>query len=152
MNNTIILLILVVIILVILKFLINEKETYLPYKTKPLLTKTEYTFYKILKPITDKHNCFICPKVGLKDIAVVTDKNEYMKWFGKISQKHVDFLICDQDLNPIFALELDDKSHEKEKAQANDNFKNSFYSTIGIPLKRIKTNNYNDLDNLLFPQ
>ncbi len=154
----IIILFVVSILLIILTKLISVKNPnnsnkiniILPYKSKYLLTNTEYTFYKILKPIMDKHDCLICPKVGLKDIVNITDKENYMKWFSKISQKHIDFLICNKDLKPLFALELDDNSHEKEKAKNNDDFKNNLFTKIGLPLKRIKTNNYNDLENILF--
>lgn len=124
----------------------------LPYKSKYLLTKTEYSFYKSLKPICDNHDCLICPKVGLKDMAEVTDKSNYYKWFGKINQKHVDFLICDSNLKPLFALELDDYSHSNQRAQKSDEFKDALYNSIGLPLKRIKVNNtYNEIEHILFP-
>lgn len=129
-----------------------KPDTILPYKSKYLLTKTEYSFYKILKPICDKHNCLICPKIGLKDFIDITDKTNYYKWFGKINQKHVDFIICDNNLNVLLAIELDDYSHNSQKAQNSDNFKNKIYSTIGLPLKRIKVGNYNDLESILFPK
>ncbi|MDF2700816.1 MAG: hypothetical protein K0Q49_2379 [Haloplasmataceae bacterium] len=124
---------------------------YMPYKSKYILTSTEYNFYKSLKIITDNKNLIICPKVGLKDMIDITDKSNYMKWFGQISQKHIDFLICDNDLKPLFAIELDDKSHDRTKAQKNDDFKNKLFSKIGLPLKRIRVGDYSGLDNYLFP-
>lgn len=123
----------------------------LPYRSKYILTKSEYYFYNTLKPIMDKHNCIICPKVGLKDIFEVTDKSNYMKWFSRINQKHIDFLICDNNLKPLFGLELDDRSHEKEKALKNDSFKNQLFDKVNIPLKRVKVNTYNNLEEYLFP-
>jgi hypothetical protein len=137
----------------------NQKEvsissnTVLPYKSKYLLTKTEYSFYNSLKPICDNHKCLICPKVGLKDIVDVTDKSNYYKWFGRINQKHIDFLICDDKLKPLFAIELDDWTHTKEKAYKNDDFKNALFSKINIPLKRVNVSNtYENLESVIFPQ
>jgi hypothetical protein len=137
----------------------NQKEisipsnTILPYKSKYLLTKTEYSFYNSLKPICDSRKYLICPKVGLKDIVEVTDKSNYYKWFGRINQKHIDFLICDDKLKPLFALELDDWTHTKEKAQKNDDFKNALFSKINIPLKRVNVSNtYDNLESVIFPQ
>lgn len=46
----------------------------LPYRQRYILTSNEYFFYKELKKITDKNNLLICPKVGLKDLFLVTDK------------------------------------------------------------------------------
>lgn len=130
----------------------TDTQTYLPYKLKYILTKNEYYFYNILKPITDRHNYLICPKIGIKDIVDVTDHRNYMKYFKKISQKHIDFIICDNNLKPLYGIELDDKSHEKEKAFKNDNFKNLLFNEIGLKLIRIKSNNYDNLENVLFPQ
>ncbi len=164
MDHFSIVIIILLIILLILSQLItknshnNTKEitikdsTILPYKAKYLLTKTEYSFYKFLKPICDKHNSLICPKVGLKDIAEVTDKSNYYKWFGKINQKHVDFLICDNNLKPTFAIELDDYSHGSQRAKKSDDFKNALFLKISLPLKRIKVSNtYDNLEDILFP-
>jgi hypothetical protein len=105
-----------------------------------------------LKPVCDRYGYVICPKVGLKDFIVVTRKKDYIKWFRKISQKHVDFLICDKNLKPIMAIELDDSSHEQEKARKNDEFKDSLYKHMNFPLKRVKAAQYyryQDIDSLL---
>jgi hypothetical protein len=158
--------IIIVILLIIIAYIIFNKikvtqsndeskeinpDTELPYRSKFLLTKSEYYFYNTLKPIIHKHNCIICPKVGLKDIFEVTDKTNYMKWFSRINQKHIDFLICDSNLKPLFGLELDDRSHEKEKALKNDAFKNRLFEKVNIPLKRVKVNTYDNLEEYLFP-
>lgn len=147
MGNILIFLILVVIVLILIKKskqkeqpeTINEN---LPYVFKNILTNEEYKFYLVLKQITNEQRNLICPKVGLKDIANVTDKDNYMKWFGKISQKHVDFIICDENLKVLYAIELDDPSHNTPKAKEKDKFKNEFFEKINIPLIRIETGKY----------
>ena len=40
-----------------------------------------------------------------------------MKYFHKIAQKHVDFVICDRDLYVLFVIELDDSTHETRDAK-----------------------------------
>lgn len=112
---------------------INIKDS---FKSKYILTGNEYKFYKVLKKITDQHNLIICPKVGLKDLFKVTNKSNYMAAFSKISQKHIDFLICDNDLHPCAAIELDDNSHKGR--EENDNFKNELFQNSPIKLIRIK--------------
>ncbi len=111
----------------------------LPYVRKMLLTKTEYTFYKILKTQCDAANLLICPKVRLEDLIEVKDNNNKSKWRGYIKSRHVDFIITDAKLNIKAAIELDDKSHNSSRAQNTDNFKNNLFKTIAIPLFRIKT-------------
>ncbi len=114
-----------------------EKKSY-PYRARPLLTKREHKFYLLLREEAYKKGLLICPKIGLKDLMEVTDKKYYMKYFAKISQKHVDFVICDDDFQVYFALELDDSSHDTEKAKEKDLFKDRAFKAAGIPLKRIR--------------
>ena len=63
----------------------------------------------------------------------IKDTKNYKTKFNKINKKHIDFLICDSELNTKYAIELDDKSHEKEKNKVNDNFKNALFKQTGIP-------------------
>lgn len=130
----VILLIVTVIIFLIWYF---ERKSY-PYKARPLLTKREYNFYVLLREEAYKRGLLICPKIGLKDLMEVTNRKHYMKYFAKISQKHVDFVICDEDFQVYFALELDDSSHDTEKAKEKDLFKDRAFKAAGIPLKRIR--------------
>lgn len=114
-----------------------EKKSY-PYQACPLLTKREYKFYKLLRREAWERGMLICPKVGLKELMEVTDRKHYMKYFSKISQKHVDFVLCDEDMQVFFALELDDRSHDTKKAKEKDLFKDRAFKAAGIPLKRIR--------------
>lgn len=131
---------------------VSTNETYLPYRKKHLLTKTEYQFYNILKPKCDNKNVLICPKVRLEDLAEVTVQKNHMKYRGYIKSRHVDFILCNSNLNVIAAIELDDSSHNQKSAQQVDFFKDNFFKTIGIPLFRIKTvDDYNSrIDHLLY--
>ena len=116
-----------------------DVKTKYPYKKTNLLTKTEYIFYKILKEECDKRHFLICPKVRMEDFLDVTCKNEQLKYRGYIKSRHIDFMICDQDLNILCGIELDDPSHYTQKAQKADAFKNDVFKGIGLPLYRIKT-------------
>lgn len=118
---------------------INTNINNFPYKAKLLLTKSEYTFFKTLQKILDNDKFIICPKVRLEDFIDVTDKQEIFKYRGYIKSRHVDFLICDNNLHILFAIELDDKTHNSEKAKNTDEFKNKLFEKIGIKLYRIKT-------------
>jgi len=109
----------------------------LPYKQTFILTKNEYRFYKTLRIIADRNNLLICPKVGLKDLFTVTDRENYMSWFGRIAQKHIDFLVCDNMLKPLFGIELDDKSHGNGQNKG-DELKNALFKQSDISLIRVR--------------
>lgn len=109
-----------------------------PYNSKKILTNNEYSFYIELKNIADEYNLLIFPKVGLKDLFEPINQYNYMYWFGKIAQKHIDFSIFDKQLNILFSIELDDKSHNSESAGKKDNFKDDVFLMNHIKLYRIK--------------
>ncbi len=113
-----------------------------PYRSRPILTRREYGFYLLLKREADRRNLLICPKVGLKDLMEVSCRRNYMKYFSGIAQKHVDFVICDRNLEVLFALELDDRSHDTREAEKRDQFKDRAFRAAKIPLKRVR--NYNE--------
>lgn len=114
-----------------------EKISTYPYEKKLILTKTEYKFYKELKTIFTPEKFNICPKMRMEDFLNVTDKKNLMKYRGYIKSRHIDFIICDKDLHMLAGIELDDKSHNTEKAARADDFKDNVFKKINIPLYRI---------------
>lgn len=128
----------IVLPLLVVVFFIYRKKNYYPYAARHLLTKREYRFYLLLRDVADEYHYIICPKVGVKDLLSVTDQKQYMKYFHKIAQKHVDFVICDKDLYVLFAIELDDSTHETKDAKKRDQLKDKAFAAAGIRLKRIR--------------
>lgn len=139
-------LVLIIVSLILIKTIKNiKKRRKYPYESKLLLTRTEYAFFKQLQKITDEKGYMICPKVRLEDFIYVTNRKELSKYRGYIKSRHVDFLICDNDLHIICGIELDDKSHEEKEAKRIDEFKNELFETIGIRLYRIRVDaNYEE--------
>lgn len=119
----------------------NEYEK-LPYKvTDSILTDAERSFYHCLKLcVGDK--AIICPKVGLKDIFFISKGvgKDYMKYFGKIAKKHVDFLLCETGtMKPLCGIELDDISHTNKKTHERDLFVEKLYRDANFELIRISS-------------
>lgn len=102
------------------------------YQAKYLLTKNEWHEYKKLRDLAAIHGLQVCPKVRLLDI-VEPRRGEanYMRLLGKIQSKHVDFVICDQDLRIKGILELDDNSHNREERQERDRFVDEILTDVG---------------------
>lgn len=129
----------VLILFLIITVMLFLKQTWrYPYRARTILTKREYQFYLLLQRETARRGLLICPKVGLKDLMEVTSRRNYMKYFHKIAQKHVDFVVCDRELRVLFAVELDDGSHDNGNARKRDQFKNQAFRAAKIPLKRIR--------------
>ncbi len=114
----------------------KEKLDKMPYKQKFILTKNEYAFWIELEKVAVDMKWKVCPKVGLKELFEITSKENYMNYFGRISQKHIDFLICNEKLQPVYAIELDDNSHKGR--EESDRFKDEIFKLSSIPLIRIK--------------
>lgn len=114
----------------------------LPYHLSDrFLSPTELSFYQVLKQYID-NRVVICPKVGLKDFFFVGKESgkDYLKYFGKISQKHVDFLLCDpKSMKPICGIELDDSSHTSKKSNHRDQFVEKLYNEAQFPLVRFSS-------------
>lgn len=117
---------------------IDEDIEKLPYRRKFLLTKNEYWFYKSLKEIADKYGFAVLAKIRFADLVEVSaeaDKKEYMKYFGKIKSKHIDFILCKKDnLYPELLIELNDSSHNKEDRIKRDKFVKKIAEKVGYKM------------------
>lgn len=102
-----------------------------------IMTKAEMAFYNALVcAIADEYRIMV--KVRLADIILVKKNgSHYMAHFGKIKAKHVDYLLCDPvNLKPILVIELDDKSHQRSDRISRDNFVDSVFKSVGLPILR----------------
>lgn len=111
----------------------------LPYKKKLLLTKYEWGFYKELKPIADELGYTVLAKIRVADLIEVTakDHSEWQKYFNKISNKHIDFVLAKpENLQVILLIELDDNSHNKTQKKRDD-FINALYQKADYKLLRV---------------
>lgn len=116
------------------------------YSAKPLLTPTEANFHRVLQSVSDRR-CHILCKPRLADFL---DHGGDLTAFNKISQKHVDFLICRQgDWMPMLAIELDDPSHERAAVKQRDMLVNAIFAQVSIPLVRIHVSEVQMLEALV---
>lgn len=113
----------------------------MPYKmVGSLLTGPERNFYSSLAQAVGGE-MHIFSKVRLADLIEVKDGVAgKMGYFRRISQKHVDFVLCAPDsMKPMLVIELDDDSHNQPEAQARDQVKNAALGAAGLPILRIPT-------------
>ena len=129
----------------------EENAGKLPYRRKFLLTKNEYWFYKKLKEIADKYDYAILAKIRFADLVEVSaeaEKSEYMKYFGKVKSKHIDFILCKKEnLYPELLIELNDSSHNSEDRIKRDEFVRNVAEKVGY--KMIFVNGTQNLEDIV---
>lgn len=124
------------------EYCVDTEYKIYPYCKKNLLSNNELNFYKELKPIAEKLKLHIIAKVRIADF-VDTEKglSYFEKWefLSKITQKHIDFILCNpENLSPILLIELDDNSHETEKRKERDKFVEEVYKKAEYKLLRVR--------------
>jgi len=128
----------------ILQFLRGKTQTTtstsdsLPYRVRDeFLSPAETSFYHVLSSVVGKQVA-ICPKVRLADIFFVIRPDKNLSHFNRISQRHVDFLLCERgSMRPILCIELDDSSHSRSGRKARDEFVDRAFEAAGLPLLHI---------------
>jgi hypothetical protein len=134
-----------------IKFFSRSTKSFDVYKIKDyLLTKAENNFYQTLLSIFKGTKYFVHYKIRLADIFDIKGANKgYLSALNKITSKHVDFVICDNTARIIIAIELDDSSHNSEKAHQKDTFKNEIFIKNKVPLLRFKMHSEYNPDDIL---
>ena len=128
-----------------------------PYLVKDhFLSPAEHSFFMVLKTVV-ADSALVSIKVGLGDLFYAASKEpgKYRIFTNKIDRKHVDFLLCDpKTVQPILAIELDDKSHQRSDRQARDEFVEKVFEAARLPLVRVPvkhTYSTSELQALLKP-
>jgi len=106
-----------------------------------LFTPAERSFLGCLDSVLSP-DIRVFAKVRLADLFNVertVDRSAWQSAFNKINSKHVDFILCrSTDLCPVLAIELDDKSHDREGRQQRDSFLKEIFAASNLPLIRFK--------------
>lgn len=105
-----------------------------------IFTDTERRFYfKLLDAINNEYQVFA--KVRIADALTPNmPKQHWQSAFNKIKAKHFDYVLCDDALEIVAAIELDDSSHQRADRIERDIFVNSACKSAKLPLIRFQTN------------
>ena len=110
----------------------------LPYVSKEfLLSKGELAFYEVLRRSVPS-GVGIAMKVRLADVIGCSGAAWKEGYGGKITQKHLDFVLFDANSTRILsAIELDDRSHRRSDRVERDQFLDQAMAAAGVLLVRI---------------
>ncbi len=96
----------------------------------------ERSFYEILRRLDPEYTVFA--KVRLSDLVrVQASGREFWEKFNSINGKHVDFVLCDETLAPVVAIELDDASHNSAARIKRDGFVDSVFQSAALPIVHV---------------
>ena len=120
----------------------------LPYsKRKYFFSAAERSFYEILKRLASaEHTVFA--KVRLADLVCVSKgADAWQSHFNRINRKYLDFVLCNRDLAPVVAIELDDASHDEEDRDPRDKFVDQVLAAA-LPILRVRAKRAYNLDEV----
>jgi very-short-patch-repair endonuclease len=130
------------------KKLIGKKQ-YKYAKKDFLLSRAEHEFYDMLL-LAVENQYHIFPQVHLSTI--INYKIVGQNWraaFRHINEKSVDFVLCDKKyIKPVLAIELDDKTHEREDRKERDIEVERILEESGLPLLRIENHGHFELADI----
>ena len=143
MIKLIIIFVVITIVIIFLEVWGNRNEEELPkyqYKKKDFfMSKPEHELYKVLiNAVGEKY--YVFPQVHLPSI--IDNKVVGQNWksaFKHINQKSVDFVLCDKDyISPKLAIELDDRTHNRQDRIERDIEVERILKEAKIPLLRLE--------------
>jgi len=143
--------VLITIIKIVVYRILNLKtQENFPYiKRSSVMSKSELLFLKTLEEVID-NKFLILSKIRIADVLKVDKTGQYqVKYFNKITMKHVDFLICDKETaKPLLAIELDGSSHLLNSRIKRDLFVDNAFESAGLRLVHIQSSKSYDKNKL----
>lgn len=122
------------------------------YVAAPLLTANEKAAFKKLLAFCVEHDLLVFVKVRLIDLLEPKKgAAEYTALKNKVIQKHVDFVICDENINIKLIVELDDSSHSRPDRQERDQFVDEALHSAGYEVIHTSSVTRELLNKALFP-
>jgi hypothetical protein len=91
------------------------------YVRRAVLTDSELRFFlRLVEAVGDGD--YVCPQLGMAAAVETRDGTAKgaLAAFRRISQKRIDFCVCDSRLVPKFVVELDDHTHDPARDRARD--------------------------------
>lgn len=120
------------------------------YQRKWLFSTNEKAFYYKLKQFSDKHELVVFSKVRLLDlIEPRQNQKKYKTYFYKIQAKHVDFVLCSQNLVAKYIIELDDASHNATERKERDAFVDTVLTSCGYRVLHMRAFDPEALEKLI---
>lgn len=124
----------------------KTEQRYTYSRKESVMTNAEWRFFERLNSVAaGKYHVF--PQIHLSSLLKNETRGKYYKLsYQRINRRSVDFILCDiETRRPVYAVELDDWSHDSAKRKARDSIVEEMLAQGGIPLVRFR--NFNALSD-----
>ena len=112
----------------------RHEERDWPFSAQVPLSQVEQIFFhRLVQTLPD---LIVLAQVPLTRFLRVKMGQPWLEWHNRISQKSIDYLVCDRDFAIIAAIELDDRSHDAVARKKADVTKNRALAAAHVPLVR----------------
>ncbi|MDO4871885.1 MAG: DUF2726 domain-containing protein [bacterium] len=114
------------------------KSPYFYTRKNKVMTEREIIFYRKLQKVCG-NSIYIFPQIHLSNLFWHKIKGQnFAHAFRYINRLSVDYVLVDsRDFKTLFAIELDDSTHNQPERQKRDKIVNYIFEKAGIPLLRI---------------
>ncbi len=103
------------------------------YAKKPLSTPEQVLYHRMVKALPEH---IVLTQVQVSRVLGVKKGFNFRKWNNRINRLSYDFVVCSKDSTVLFAIELDEKSHEAVARADTDRKKGKATNAAGIKLVR----------------
>jgi hypothetical protein len=111
----------------------------MPKPLKKILNQAEEVTYRELQELAEEYNYSVHIKMRLADIFPIGGSGITDDLYGFALRAHFDFVVSDENHDPLFAVEFDGPSHRKDDQRERDNKKNELCELFEFPILRINT-------------
>jgi len=117
-----------------------------PYGFKKPLSRVEQVlYYRLVQTLPE---LVVLAQVPLTAFLRVKKGRTWNEWFNRISQKSIDFLICERDFSIVTAIELDDGTHDAPGRTVAEKTKSRALTAARVPLIRWRTTDLPDVETI----
>lgn len=105
-----------------------------PYSRRhDFFSAAERSFYEMLRSVTPEHTVFA--KVRLADLVYVNGSvSRQSQHLGYIDRKHIDFVVCDKNLVPVVAVEINDAPQALGDRRARAEYVEKVLAAASLPV------------------
>lgn len=126
----------------------ERNPQFLYRKKQSVITPAEQKFFNTLHRVAgDRY--YIFPQMHLTALMTSHTTGKYYKnSYQRINRISVDYVLCDKlTFAPVYAIELDDYTHDRKDRHQRDTMVESILDDVKIPLARFRNVSYlNDID------
>jgi hypothetical protein len=115
------------------------------YARKALSRPEQVLYYRLVEAWPES---LVLAQVEISRVVGVRRGADELRMRNRLRGMSLDFVVCRKDSSVLFAVELDDASHDSPRRRAQDARKDAALAAAGIPLRRFRAAELPSVDEL----